>query len=75
VPAAQSSCEHPSTGGCRENNIAHYPGFAVAGSTANVALQHRLGLLPERGPGSSSADRGDIGSDGPIIIGEQFQNL
>ena len=32
-----------------------------------MALQHRLGLLPERGPKSSFADRGDIGSDGPII--------
>jgi len=51
-----------------ENNIAGYIDFAVAGRTSHLAVQHRLGLLPERRIGSGPADRGDIGSNGPLVM-------
>jgi hypothetical protein len=50
------------------------PGFVVAGSTANLALQQRLGLLPERGSGSGTADFGGFGSERPIITQRRSRN-
>jgi len=51
-----------------ENNIAGYIDFAIAGRTSHLAVQHRLGLLPERRIGSGAADRGDISSNGPLVM-------
>jgi hypothetical protein len=49
------------------NNTSNHLGFASTGRASHLALQRRLGLLPERRIGPGAADRRDIGCHWPLV--------
>ena len=49
------------------HNPAHYPDYSAHRGAAHLAVQQRLGLLPERRTGFDSFDRADSGANGPAL--------
>src|SRR5437763_5699006 len=71
------SCEALLWSATREayvHHFAYYPDFASDRRTADMALQHRLGLLPQRRFGIDSFDPHYPSADGPSLI-PQFAAL